>query len=67
MPVYTHTHTAEDKHTDRQTSADNTAPVPDTFLLHSQAPDLHWTFPVLPETMLAHTQIQKAKDKHTDS
>ena len=23
--------------------------VPDTFLLHSRAPELHWTFPDLPE------------------
>ena len=43
------------------------SPTPDTFLLHSRAPDLHWTFPVLPETMPAHTQTRKAKDKHMDS
>ena len=37
------------------------------LLLHSRAPDLHWTLPVLSETMLAHTQTRKAKDKHRDS
>ena len=37
-------------------------PAPDTFLLHSRAPDSPWTFPVLPETMPAHTQTRKAKD-----
>ena len=54
-----------EKHIDRHTSANNTelgdgtpwvfspdkklSPVPDTFLLHCRAPDLHWTFPDLPE------------------
>ena len=65
MPAVIQTRKGVEKHTDRHTLADNTelgdgtpwvfspdwklSPAPDTFLLHSRAPDLHWAFPDLPE------------------
>ena len=59
MPVYTHTHTAEDKHTDRQTSADNT----ESFLLcqtlscFTAGPRIYTGLPV-PDTVLLHSRAR---------
>ena len=65
MPAVIQTRKGVEKYIDRHTSANNTelrggtpwvfspdrklSLVPDTFLLHSRAPDLHWTFLDLPE------------------
>ena len=65
MPAVTQRWKGVEKHIDRHTSAYNTelgdgtpwvfspdrklSLAPDTFLLHSRAPDLHWTFLDLPE------------------